>query len=44
MGFKLLKFIESNFEPNLIEVAKDFNNDFNIELLTLTHIFLGNDH
>jgi hypothetical protein len=41
--FKLLKFIESNFEQNLIEVAKDFNDDFNTELLTLTHIFLGND-
>jgi hypothetical protein len=41
--FKLLKFIESNFERNLIEVAKDFNDDFNTELLTLTHIFLGND-
>jgi hypothetical protein len=41
--FKLLKFIESNFEQNLIEIAKDFNDDFNTELSTLTHIFLGND-
>jgi hypothetical protein len=41
--FKLLKFIESNFEQNLIEVARGFNDDFNTELLTLTHIFLGND-
>jgi hypothetical protein len=41
--FELLKFIESNFEKNLIEVAKVFNEDFNTELLTLTHIFLGND-
>jgi hypothetical protein len=24
-------------------VAKDFNDDFNTESLTLTHIFLGND-
>jgi hypothetical protein len=40
---KLLKFIESNFELNLIEVAKDLNDDFNTELLTLTHIFLRND-
>jgi hypothetical protein len=41
--FKLLKFIKSNFEQNLIEVAKDFIDDFNTELLTLTHTFLGND-
>jgi hypothetical protein len=41
--FELLKFIESNFEQNLVEVAKVFNEDFNTELLTLTHIFLGND-
>jgi hypothetical protein len=41
--FKLLKFIESNFEQNLIEIAKDFNDDFNTELSTLTHIFIGND-
>ncbi len=41
--FDLLKFIELNFEQNLIEVAKVFNDDFNTELLTLTHIFLGND-
>jgi hypothetical protein len=27
--FKLLKFIESNFEKNLIEIAKNFNDDFN---------------
>jgi hypothetical protein len=40
---KLLKFIKSNFEQNLIEVAKDFNDDFNRELLTLTHNFLGNN-
>ncbi len=32
--FKLPKFIESNFEQNLIEVAKNFNDDFNTELLT----------
>jgi hypothetical protein len=41
--FELLKFIESNFEQNLKEVAKVFNDHFNTELLTLTHIFLGND-
>jgi hypothetical protein len=41
--FKLLKFIESNFEPNLKEVAKNFSDDFNSELMSLTHIFLGND-
>ena len=40
----LLKFIESNFEQNLIEVAQVVNDDFNTELLTLTHIFLGNDN
>jgi hypothetical protein len=39
----LLKFIESNFDQNLIEVAKVFNDDLNTELVTLTHIFLGND-
>jgi hypothetical protein len=42
-GFKLIKYIESNFESNLIEVAKNFNDDFNTEFLTLAHIFLGND-
>ncbi len=43
---QLLKFIKSNFEQNLIEVAKDFNDffkDFNRDLLTLTHNFLGNN-
>jgi hypothetical protein len=39
----LLKFIESNFEQNLIELAKNFNDDFNTEILSLTHIFMGND-
>jgi hypothetical protein len=41
--FNLLKFIESNFDQALIEEAKVFNDDFNTELATLTHIFLGND-
>jgi hypothetical protein len=39
----LLKFIESNFELNLIILAKNFNDDFNKEILSLTHIFIGND-
>jgi hypothetical protein len=37
----LLKFVESNFDENLLEVAKVFNGDFNTELVTLTNIFLG---
>ncbi len=32
--FELLKFIESNFEQNLIEVTKVFNEDLYTELLT----------
>jgi hypothetical protein len=35
--------MESNFEPNLIEVAKNFSNDVNTELLALTHFYIGND-
>jgi hypothetical protein len=41
--YKLLLFIESNFEPNLIEVAKNFSDDVNTELLALTHFYIGND-
>jgi hypothetical protein len=41
--YKLLQFIESNFEPNLIEVAKNFRDDVNTELLALTHFYMGND-
>ncbi len=41
--YKLLQFIESNFEPNLIKVAKSFSDDVNTELLALTHFYVGND-
>ena len=41
--YKLLQFIESSFEPNLIEVAKNFSDDVNTELLALTHFYIGND-
>ncbi len=41
--YKLLQFIESNFKPNLIEIAKNFSDDVNTEILTLTHFYIGND-
>ena len=41
--YKLLQFIESNFEPNLIEIAKNFSDDVNTEILTLTHFYIGID-
>ncbi len=41
--YKLLQFIESSFEPNLIQVAKSFSDDVNTELLALTHFYVGND-
>ncbi len=40
---KLLQFIESNFEPNIITVAKNFSNDPNTDLRVLTNFYVGND-
>ena len=39
----LLKFIESNIEVGLLEIARKFNDDLNTDLLSLSHFSLGND-
>jgi hypothetical protein len=39
---KKLKVIESNFEPNLAEEAKNLSDDFNTRVVIVNSYFLGN--
>jgi len=41
---KILKFIESTIPIELLEIAQNFNNNINVEQLSPTHFYLGDDY
>ena len=40
----ILTFIEKSFPNNLLNIARNFDKSLNIDLLTMTHFYMGNDH